>query len=160
MSTPDALRASDAAAVVRFKKSMVDFVSSATGGPFDYKGRSMKEVHADMGITDAQFDAAKADLRAALEKNGVAADDVKAVLAAVEGTRKDIVETGKPVASPPPKVRTFLGNINEYFVTLPSGETVRAQTPPKLNFAVGDAVALTFDASRISVFPPAGSEPR
>ena len=49
-------------------------------------------------------------------------------------------------------VRTFLGNINEYFVTLPSGETVRAQTPPKLNFAVGDTVALTFDAANVSVF--------
>jgi iron(III) transport system ATP-binding protein len=50
-------------------------------------------------------------------------------------------------------VRTFLGNINEYFVTLGSGETVRAQTAPKLNFAVGDTVALSFDAANISVFP-------
>jgi hypothetical protein len=54
-------------------------------------------------------------------------------------------------------VRTFLGNINEYFVTLPSGETVRAQTPPKLNYAVGDTVALSFDAANISVFPQAGA---
>jgi iron(III) transport system ATP-binding protein len=50
-------------------------------------------------------------------------------------------------------VRTFLGNINEYFVTLASGETVRAQTAPKLNFAVGETVALSFDAANISVFP-------
>ncbi len=50
-------------------------------------------------------------------------------------------------------VRTFLGNINEYFVTLASGESVRVQTPPKLNFAVGDTVALSFDAANISVFP-------
>jgi len=50
-------------------------------------------------------------------------------------------------------VRTFLGNINEYFVTLASGETVRAQTPPKLNFAVGDTVALSLDAANVSVFP-------
>src|SRR5262249_37716060 len=50
-------------------------------------------------------------------------------------------------------VRTFLGNINEYFVTLASGETVRAQTAPKLKFAVGDTVALSFDAANISVFP-------
>jgi iron(III) transport system ATP-binding protein len=54
-------------------------------------------------------------------------------------------------------VRTFLGNINEYFVTLPSGETVRAQTPPKLNYAIGDTVALSFDAANISVFPQAGA---
>jgi iron(III) transport system ATP-binding protein len=50
-------------------------------------------------------------------------------------------------------MRTFLGNINEYFVTLASGETVRAQTAPKLSFAVGDTVALSFDAANISVFP-------
>ncbi|HEU5272859.1 MAG TPA: ABC transporter ATP-binding protein [Xanthobacteraceae bacterium] len=50
-------------------------------------------------------------------------------------------------------MRTFLGNINEYFVTLASGETVRAQTPPKLKFSVGDTVALSFDAANISVFP-------
>ena len=50
-------------------------------------------------------------------------------------------------------VRTFLGNINEYFVTLASGETLRAQTPPKLNFAVGDTVALSFDSANLSVFP-------
>ena len=50
-------------------------------------------------------------------------------------------------------VRTFLGNINEYFVILASGETVRTQTSPKLRFAVGDTVALSFDASSISVFP-------
>jgi iron(III) transport system ATP-binding protein len=55
-------------------------------------------------------------------------------------------------------VRTFLGNINEYFVTLASGETVRAQTAPKQNFEVGAPVALTFDASRVSVFPQAAPE--
>ena len=52
----------------------------------------MKEVHKGMGITDAQFDAAAADLKAVLETNGVKHDDVKAVLGAVETTRKDIVE--------------------------------------------------------------------
>jgi iron(III) transport system ATP-binding protein len=48
---------------------------------------------------------------------------------------------------------TFLGNINEYFVTLASGEAVRAQTPPKLKFAIGDTVALAFDVANVSVFP-------
>ena len=49
--------------------------------------------------------------------------------------------------------RTFLGNINEYFVTLASGETVRVQTAPKLRFAVGDAVGLSFDPANVNVFP-------
>src|SRR5207245_5317248 len=38
-------------------KSLVTFVSSATGGPYKYTGRSMKEVHKGMGITNAEFDA-------------------------------------------------------------------------------------------------------
>ena len=53
--------------------------------------------------------------------------------------------------------RTFLGNLNEYFVTLPSGTAIRAQTPPKQSFDIGAPVALMFDASRISVFPHAGA---
>jgi iron(III) transport system ATP-binding protein len=53
--------------------------------------------------------------------------------------------------------RTFLGNLTEYFVTLPSGAAIRAQTPPKQSFEIGAPVALTFDASRISVFPQVGA---
>jgi iron(III) transport system ATP-binding protein len=57
--------------------------------------------------------------------------------------------------------RTFLGNLNEYFVTLPSGAAIRAQTPPKQRFDIGATVALVLDASGISVFPQVGaSEPQ
>jgi iron(III) transport system ATP-binding protein len=54
--------------------------------------------------------------------------------------------------------RTFLGNLNEYFVALASGAPIRAQTPPKQSFDIGAPVALTFDASRISVFPHAAAK--
>jgi ABC-type Fe3+/spermidine/putrescine transport system ATPase subunit len=73
--------------------------------------------------------------------------------------RPEDVILGTPVGQPTGAmtarvaVRTFLGNINEYFVTLSSGETLRAQTAPKLNFAVGDTVALSFDSANLSVFP-------
>ena len=96
----------DAAAVAHLKKELIDFVSSATGGPFEYKGKSMKAVHKGMGITDAQFDAAAADLTTALVKNGVKFNDVKAVLGAVETTRKDIVE-GAAAASAAPACAGF-----------------------------------------------------
>jgi len=82
----------DEAGVAKLEKSLVDFVSMATGGPRKYTGKSMKEVHAGMKITDAEFDASVADLKKALENNGAKAEDVKAVLDAVETTRKDIVE--------------------------------------------------------------------
>jgi hemoglobin len=86
----------DDLAVADFKKKMVEFVSSATGGPLKYTGKSMKEAHKGMGITNEQFDAAAADLRRALAKNGVKPADADALLAIVETTRKDIVEEKKP----------------------------------------------------------------
>jgi outer membrane biosynthesis protein TonB len=78
------------------KKQLIDWVSQQTGGPFKYTGKSMKEVHKGMGITDEQFTACKDDLKAVLTENKVAAPDVAAILIAVEATRKDIVEAKKP----------------------------------------------------------------
>ena len=51
--------------------------------------------------------------------------------------------------------RTFLGNINEYVVTLDSGHAMRVQTHPKEQFAVGDDIGVTLDTGRLSVFPRA-----
>jgi hemoglobin len=82
----------EAASVDHLKKELVNFISQATSGPIPYAGKSMKEVHKGMKITDKEFDALAADLRKVLEQNGVKPEDVKAVLDAVEGTRKDIVE--------------------------------------------------------------------
>lgn len=73
------------------KKHLIAFVSQATGGPIKYTGKSMKEVHKDMAITDDEFSASVDDLVKAMEKNGVKEEDIKAVRDAVEGTRKDIV---------------------------------------------------------------------
>lgn len=77
--------------VVALKKNLVAFVSQAAGGPIKYTGKSMKEVHKDMGITDEEFDASVDLLVKVMEKNEVKEEDVKAVKTAVEGTRKDIV---------------------------------------------------------------------
>jgi hemoglobin len=78
--------------MVALKKSLVAFISSATGGPLKYTGKSMKEVHKGMGITNEEFDAIGADLVQALAKNGVAKENIAALMAIVETTRKDIVE--------------------------------------------------------------------
>lgn len=83
------------AEVAKMKRELVEQFSEASGGPLKYKGPDMKAVHKGMGITDAQFDAAAANLRKALEKNNVAAEDVKQVLDAVGSYRKAIVEPKK-----------------------------------------------------------------
>jgi iron(III) transport system ATP-binding protein len=46
----------------------------------------------------------------------------------------------------------FLGNISEYYATLPSGLTLRVQTHPSQHFELGAPVALTIDATHCSVF--------
>jgi hemoglobin len=81
-------------AAIHLKRELIDFISQASGGPYHYTGRNMKEAHKGMGVTNDQFDASVADLKKALQKNGVKPTDIDAVLGAVEGTRKDIVESG------------------------------------------------------------------
>lgn len=70
----------------------VEFISSVTGGPLKYSGRSMKDSHKGLAISNAEFDAAAAHFKAALEKNNVAPADVAEALKIWNGTRKDIAE--------------------------------------------------------------------
>src|SRR5215831_1055584 len=58
------------------ERLIVEFLSSVTGGPLKYSGRSMKDSHQGLGITNAEFDAAAGHFKMALEKNGVAPADV------------------------------------------------------------------------------------
>jgi ABC-type Fe3+/spermidine/putrescine transport system ATPase subunit len=46
----------------------------------------------------------------------------------------------------------FLGNINEYYATLRSGQVLRVQTHPLQQFRIGDEVAIEVDATQCSVF--------
>jgi|GEM_PF-328852 hemoglobin len=82
--------------VAKMKRELIEQISEASGGPLKYTGPDMKTVHKGMGITHDQFNALAADLKKALEKNNVAPEDVKKVLDAVGGFRKDIVEPKKP----------------------------------------------------------------
>jgi hemoglobin len=81
--------------IVKMKREIVEQVSEAAGGPLKYNGPDMRKVHKDMGITDEQFDALAGHLKKALEKNKVAPADVDAVLSAVNGYRKEIVQPKK-----------------------------------------------------------------
>ena len=74
-------------------------------GPFSYRGKSMKEAHRGMGITNAEFDALAADLKMALERNGVGAADIEQVMRVVGATRADIVE-GSPAPEKKPGNKT------------------------------------------------------
>jgi Carboxypeptidase regulatory-like domain/Bacterial-like globin len=100
-------------------------VSEASGGPLKYKGPSMKEVHKGMGISDAEMDAMLADLKKALDMNGVKGEDAEAVLKAVDATRKDIVEKKpeekKPEDKKPAGEESVEGKVTYKGKPLPSG---------------------------------------
>ena len=89
-------RKMDELAVADLKKKSVEWISAQTGGPLKYTGPSMKTAHKGMGVTNEQFDAAAADFKKALAKNGVQPGAALQLLAIVESTRKDIVEATKP----------------------------------------------------------------
>jgi hemoglobin len=78
--------------IPRVKTMLVDQVCSATGGPCTYTGRSMKEAHAHMGVTDGEFNALVEDLTASLNQFKVPAREQNELLTALGAMKGDIVE--------------------------------------------------------------------
>ena len=70
---------------------LTDQICQATGGPCHYAGRPMREVHASMGISDADFDALVSDLVAALDHFNVGAQEKGDLLGVLGGLRRQIV---------------------------------------------------------------------
>jgi hemoglobin len=66
-------------------------VAQVTGGPEKYAGRSMKESHAHLHITEAEWQAMVVDFKKSLDKFKVPEREQKELVAIVESTKKDIV---------------------------------------------------------------------
>jgi iron(III) transport system ATP-binding protein len=84
--------------------------------------------------------------------DGLAAGDAVEIAIRPENIRLARPAAGIGDASATIVNHVFLGNISEYYAALPSGPTLRVQTHPTQRFAVGDAVAVTIDATHCSVF--------
>jgi hemoglobin len=74
------------------KRAALEFISAATGGPHSYSGKSIREIHKGMRITNQEFDAAIANFQQALVENGVSPELVQTAVAMVKATRSHIVE--------------------------------------------------------------------
>jgi len=70
----------------------VQFISAVAGGPVSYDGVDMQRAHEGMGITEDAFDRVATYLAEALSENGVAENDVEAILEAVADLEPDVVE--------------------------------------------------------------------
>jgi hemoglobin len=82
--------------IPRVKAMLVDQICSASGGPCTYTGRTMKEAHQNMGVTDGEFDALVEDLVATLDQFNVAKADQDALLNTLAPMRTAIVERPGP----------------------------------------------------------------
>jgi hemoglobin len=87
-----AATAADPARLANFKNNLVNQICQASGGPCAYTGKSMKDAHAGMGITTADFNALVEDLVGALNKFKVPDSDQKVLLGVLGPMSKDIVE--------------------------------------------------------------------
>ncbi len=74
-----------------FKYLVTEMVCWATGGPQQYTGRSMREVHQHLKITAAEWEAFLDDFQQTLDKFGVPEAEQDELKAIVASTRGDIV---------------------------------------------------------------------
>lgn len=82
------------------KYLVTEFVSQATGGPQKYTGRSMKDSHAHLDITEDEWNAAVKDLFASLDKFNVPKQEQNELVAIVATTKEDIVTAKPPTPAP------------------------------------------------------------
>ncbi len=73
------------------KFQVTAMVCQATGGPEQYTGRSMKDSHAHLNITESEWQAMAADFKKTLDKFEVPAKEQSELIALVESTKPDIV---------------------------------------------------------------------
>jgi hemoglobin len=74
-----------------FKAMMVAKLCEMSGGGCEYTGKSMKDAHSRIGITDADFDAVVQDMGLALEEKQVDKDAQKELMDKLEAMHDDVV---------------------------------------------------------------------
>jgi hemoglobin len=78
--------------LTKLKMHLVNQICEASGGPCKYTGRTMKQTHAGMGVTDAAFGALVEDLVAALDHYKVGKTEKDELLGVLGPMKGDIVE--------------------------------------------------------------------
>ena len=79
--------------VAREKQFLIDFLCSNAGGPVLYTGRDMEISHKGMGITESDWSAFLGHLNATLESFDVPQRESSEVVAFIQSTKSDIVDS-------------------------------------------------------------------
>ncbi len=87
--------------MARVKTMLVEQICAQTGGPCTYTGRSMKEAHRNMGVTEGEFNALVEDLVATLKAFNVPQAEQDELLAALGAMKGDVVEVQSPATGTP-----------------------------------------------------------
>lgn len=74
------------------KYLVTEQVCQAAGGPQKYSGRSMKDSHKDIGISEKEWEAGAAIFKRVLDKFNVPAKEQGELFAIIGSTKKDIVK--------------------------------------------------------------------
>lgn len=88
------------------KYQVTSFICEAIGGPQRYAGRTMREAHRNLNITEKEWQAMAADFKATLDKFNVPEREQKELFDKVESVKEDILmstarERERPVSLPP-----------------------------------------------------------
>jgi len=87
--------------LARLRKMLIDQVCEAAGGPCTYTGRSMKDAHAGMKVTNGEFDALVQDLVTALSHFKVGKKEQDEILGVLGPLKTDIVEVASTQVGTP-----------------------------------------------------------
>lgn len=73
------------------RNNLIDQICAGSGGPCQYKGKTMLEAHTGMNVTNAEFGALVADLVASLDQFNVPTKEKNDLLAILGPMQPDVV---------------------------------------------------------------------
>lgn len=77
--------------MTELRAHQVQFISAVTGGPVEYSGQDMREAHAHLDISEAEFDAVASHLEHALRTHGVDDENVEAIMSDVASLKAPVL---------------------------------------------------------------------
>jgi hemoglobin len=78
------------------RQDLIAYISSKTGGPLKYEGKSMKAAHEGMNITNEQFDIFVGLFKDVLKANKAKEDDISTIVEALKKEKDKVVQPKKP----------------------------------------------------------------
>jgi hemoglobin len=78
--------------ITKVKRHTCDFFGAGSGSPRVYRGRSMRDTHRGMMISDAEYEAVAGDIMDALKEHQIDETTRNEVRAIVDSLKSDIVD--------------------------------------------------------------------